>query len=130
MIGTVPVAVRGFEWEVDLTYGSWEFSIDFAKRLARLVLRLLDGSIDRAATKSDLAAWDIAEDGSVIPAPADSDRRPRSSWRAMALEFCRPQRERVGTDPAPPAAVGAPIPFAMASDESAPDSERPTDQMQ
>jgi hypothetical protein len=63
LVGRVPVKVKGFKWEVDLFTAPWDFSIDFAHRIARLVLRMLDAPGDERFTLSELAVWDIDADG-------------------------------------------------------------------
>jgi hypothetical protein len=67
LVGEVPVCVGGFHWEVELTYGRFDFTINLAKRIARLLLRMLDGSLDRRFAAGDLGVWAIDGEGNVIP---------------------------------------------------------------
>jgi len=65
--GEVLVAVRGFEWGVEMFSWTQEWSSKVGDGLARLLLRTLDGEINQAIFARDIIAWEIGEDGEVMP---------------------------------------------------------------
>lgn len=65
--GEVLVAVRAFEWEVELVESTQTWPHNFADRIACLLIRTLDGTIDRAIFEPDIVAWDFAKDGEIRP---------------------------------------------------------------
>jgi len=73
MLGQVPVTVRGFDWQIELTYGRFDFSIDLAERIARLVLESLDGRVHRRFSAGELRRWKLAADRRVV---TNTARRP------------------------------------------------------
>jgi len=65
-LGAVPVMVRGFEWEIELTYGRFDFSINLAERITRLMLESLDGRVRRQFSTPDLGRWQLTPDREVV----------------------------------------------------------------
>ena len=72
-LGRVPVTVRGFKWEIVLTYGRFDFSIDLAARIKRLVLESLDGRVQKRFSTAELRRWKLALNRQVVTNP---ERRP------------------------------------------------------
>jgi hypothetical protein len=68
--GEVLVALRGFEWEVELFTWTHEWASRVGDGLARLLLKTLDAEIDQAIFERDIVAWEIDGDGKV------TSRRP------------------------------------------------------
>jgi hypothetical protein len=66
VLGEVPVAVRGFDWEIDLTYGRFDFSIDLADKLVRLLLESLDGRVKESFTLPQLRRWAIGPEDRLV----------------------------------------------------------------
>jgi len=69
LVGEVLVAVRGFEWEIELTYGSFDFSINLAEKIARLLLDSLDGRVHARFTAAQLRQWSISPKDRVVQSP-------------------------------------------------------------
>lgn len=65
-LGEVAVTVRGFDWEIELTYGSFDFSVDLAERITRLVLESLDGRILERFRAGDLRRWKLGHDRDIV----------------------------------------------------------------
>ncbi|HWA55263.1 MAG TPA: restriction endonuclease [Solirubrobacterales bacterium] len=63
--GTVLVALRGFDWEVELFTWTHEWASRVGDGLAKLLLRTLDGEIDQAIFARDIVAWEISDKGEV-----------------------------------------------------------------
>lgn len=80
-LGAVPVTVRGFDWEIELSYGRFDFSINLAERIARLMLESLDGRVRRRFSARDLGRWRLTSDREVVKqlAPAPEARALRRS---------------------------------------------------
>lgn len=65
-LGDVVVAVRGFDWEIGLSYGRFDFSIDLADKITRLLLESLDGRVNERFSRADLRRWKIGPTDRVV----------------------------------------------------------------
>jgi len=65
--GEVLVAVRAFEWEVELFGWTHTWTHSFADQIARLLMRTLDGKIDQAIFERDIVVWEFDNEGKVRP---------------------------------------------------------------
>ena len=75
--GKVLVAVRAFEWEVELIGWTHTWAHNFADQIARLLMRTLDGKIDQAIFERDIVIWEFTNDGEVRPRHSSAMTRPR-----------------------------------------------------
>jgi hypothetical protein len=64
-LGEILVAVRGFDWEVERFDWTQTWSHQIGAGLATLLLRTLDGKIERAISESEVVAWELDADGEV-----------------------------------------------------------------
>lgn len=76
--GDVIVAVRGFEWEIDLAYGRFDFSIDLAEKITRLLLESLDGRVKERFSREQLRRWAITPADRVVR-PAEEGGSPTAA---------------------------------------------------
>ena len=66
LVGEILVAVRGFEWEIELRYGNFDFSINLAQKIARLLLDSLDGRVHARFTTAQLSQWSVSPNDRVV----------------------------------------------------------------
>jgi hypothetical protein len=70
LVGSERVAVTGFEWELphdDLAQFTEEFVIGVGDRVAKLVLRTIDGALDFVIFDRDLMAFEVGPGGEITP---------------------------------------------------------------
>ncbi len=65
--GSGSLEVVGFDWEVATIESSKTISIGPGERIAELIIRSLDGSLDEVIFDSDLLAWSVDDRGHVVP---------------------------------------------------------------